>query len=161
MGRRDQQIDHFSNYAADSHPETPARSRLIRFSRTTGGAPDRQPPAEACCSQQHKQAIEVFTSFSLFVAHREIWKGNDCFLSCFPTHTALCRAIGICIFKEFAYSNCFGRTADLDSLDSNHVAFQGVGDLLHTTTHQNTYWLGRRTEGGTRERQRLAIFHKR
>ena len=77
------------------------------------------------------------------------------FLSCFPTHTALSRAIGICIFE--AYSNCIGRTSDLDSLDSNYFAFQGVGDLLHTTTHQST-WLGRHTEGGTRERQRLAIF---
>ena len=67
---------------------------------------------------------------------------------------------------EFAFQlHC--RIADLDSLDSNYVAFQGVdflesrlrgtpGDLLHTTTHQST-WLGGPTEGGTSERRRLAI----
>jgi len=77
------------------------------------------------------------------------------FLSCFPTHTALSRAIGICIFEEFAYSNCIGRTADLDSLNSITTLHSKGPEICSIPQHcqrNPPEHLARKTDGRRDER---------
>lgn len=128
---------------------------LSRLGRTTGGA-------AACSTASSRHRENRKKSLLSIVSGDRHW--NRLFRSCFPTHPPCFGQL------ELAFQlHC--RTADLDSLDSNYVAFQGVdflesrlrgtpGDLLHTTTHQST-WLGGPTEGGTSERRRLAIYLQR